>query len=266
MTERSIKLADRSKQPDGTVVEVGSIRIGGGDLVVIAGPCAVESREQIQAVAAEVRACGAKILRGGAFKPRTSPYDFQGLGEEGLGLLREAADQAGLPCVTEVMQPADVPLVERYADMLQVGARNMQNFSLLGALGRCSKPVLLKRSFGSTLEEWLLAAEYLLAAGNSRVVLCERGVRTFDPWVHYALDLTSIPVLREKTHLPVVVDPSHAAGSRNFVGALARAAAAAGADGLMIEVHPQPESALSDGAQSLSFSEFKTLMDELRTS
>jgi 3-deoxy-7-phosphoheptulonate synthase len=266
VTERSLKLADRSRHPDGTVVKAGDVRIGGGDLVVIAGPCAVESREQIQRTATEVRAYGAKMLRGGAFKPRTSPYDFQGLGEEGLGLLREAADQAGLPCVTEVVQPSDVQLVERYADMLQVGARNMQNFSLLGALGQCSKPVLLKRSFGSTIQEWLLAAEYLLAAGNFQVVLCERGVRTFDPWVHYALDLTSIPVLREKTHLPVVVDPSHAAGNRRYVGALARAAAAAGADGVMLEVHPQPESAKSDGAQSLSLAEFKALMDQLGVS
>lgn len=263
MSDRPYKLAGRSRHPEGTVVRVGEVRFGGGEPVVIAGPCAVESREQIRQTADAVQACGARMLRGGAFKPRTSPYDFQGLGEEGLGFLKEAADRAGIPCVTEVMQPSDVELVARYADMLQVGARNMQNFSLLAALGACQKPVLLKRGFGATLQEWLLAAEYLLAAGNSRVVLCERGVRTFDPWVHYALDLTSIPALREATHLPVLVDPSHASGRRSYVAPLARAALAAGADGVMIEVHPDPESALSDGAQSLSLAEFRALMGEL---
>lgn len=264
MSKKPFKLAARAQNPGGTLVKVAEVQFGGDKLVVIAGPCAVENREQIRQAAAKVRSCGAQILRAGAFKPRTSPYDFQGLGEAGLTLLREAASEAGLPCITEVVESGDVSLVEQYADMLQVGARNMQNFRLLAAVGASRKPVLLKRGFAATLEELLLAAEYIMAAGNMQVVLCERGVRTFEPWARYAFDLSAIPILHETTHLPVIADPSHATGRREYVIPMARAAVAAGADGVMVEMHPQPDSALSDGAQSLDPAELASLMADLR--
>lgn len=260
---RPYKLVDRACNPKGTVIDVGGVRFG-ADLVVIAGPCAVESRDLMLQVAAHVRRGGAQILRGGAFKPRSSPYSFQGLGEEGLRYLREAADSQGMACVTEVVAASDVGLVAEYADMLQVGARNMQNFRLLAALGKCSKPVLLKRGLAATLDELLLAAEYIISGGNPGVVLCERGVRTFSGITRNTLDLSAVPVLRQRTHLPVVIDPSHATGLREFVPAMARAAIAAGADGIMVEVHPDPDQALSDGPQSLTPDAFAALISELR--
>jgi len=237
---------------------------GGSPLVVMAGPCAVESREQVTATARWVKREGATILRGGAFKPRSSPYTFQGLEVDGLKLLANVRDEVGLPIVTEVTNPMDVPVFEEYVDMLQVGARNMQNFVLLKAVGRSRLPVLLKRGLSATVEELLMAAEYILAAGNPNVVLCERGIRSFDPATRNILDLAAVPVLRERTHLPVVVDPSHATGHRPLVRPMAVAGAAAGADGLIIEVHPNPPQALSDSEQSLSFPEFGDLMDDLR--
>ncbi|MBW1810276.1 MAG: 3-deoxy-7-phosphoheptulonate synthase [Deltaproteobacteria bacterium] len=261
---RPFRLVDRVCRPSGTVVDVAGVRIGGDELVVIAGPCAVESREQINRAADAVHSCGARILRGGAFKPRSSPYAFQGLEETGLKYLREAADAIGIPCVSEVVRASDVELVGKYADMFQVGARNMQNFSLLKALGNSAKPVLLKRGFAATLQELLLAAEYILAAGNPRVVLCERGVRTFEPWTRNTLDLSAVPVLRKQTHLPIIVDPSHATGLREYVTPMARAAIAAGADGVMVEVHDDPDSALCDGAQSLDPEGFSSLMADLK--
>jgi 3-deoxy-7-phosphoheptulonate synthase len=261
---RPYKLVDRLANPEGTVVAVGNTRIGAEELAVIAGPCAVESRDLILRTAAHVRRQGAQILRGGAYKPRSSPYSFQGLGEEGLRYLREAADESDMACVTEVIDASDVELVADYADMLQVGARNMQNFRLLGALGKIERPVLLKRGLAATFDEMLLAAEYIVAAGNPRVVLCERGVRTFATSTRNTLDLSAIPVLRRLTHLPIVVDPSHATGVRDLVAPMARAAVAAGADGVMVEVHPSPEDALSDGPQSLTPAGFKELMADLR--
>lgn len=247
-----------------TVVRVGGVEIGSGKPVVIAGPCSVESREQILEAARVAKEAGAHILRGGAFKPRTSPYSFQGLGEKGLRYLREAGDEVGLPVVTEVLDPRLVGLVAEYADMIQVGARNMQNFPLLREVGRAGKPVLLKRGFGTTIEELLHAAEYILAEGNDQVVLCERGIRTFEGSTRFTLDIAAVPVLKEKTHLPVIVDPSHAAGRRSLVPPLVKAALAAGADGVMVEVHPDPENALSDGPQSLTPEMFRQMMGELR--
>ncbi len=246
------------------VLEVGDIEIGGRRLIVAAGPCAVEGREQLMETAWAVKRAGATMLRGGAYKPRTTPYSFQGLGEEGLRLLAEAREETGLPVVTEVLSPGDVSLVERYADVLQIGARNMQNYPLLRRVGRSPRPVLLKRGLAATLEEWLSSAEYILREGNEGVILCERGVRGFEPLTRFTLDLCSIPLLRELTPLPVMVDPSHAAGRRSLVPALARAAVAAGSDGLLIEVHPHPEEALSDGEQSLTPGRFNELMRELR--
>ncbi len=262
--QRSFKLVDRACQPEGSVIDVAGVRIGGDEFTVIAGPCAVESREQMLRAAREVKSGGAHILRGGAFKPRTGPYSFQGLEDEGLKYLREAGDSQKLPVVTEVIDAKDVDLVGRHADMLQVGARAMQNFRLLTALGKSSKPVLLKRGMAATLEEFLLAAEYIVANGNPRVVLCERGVRTFEPWTRNTLDLSAIPVLKKLTHLPILVDPSHATGVRDYVAPMARAAAAAGADGIIIEVHPEPDQALCDGAQSLDAEQFGALMADLR--
>ena len=247
-----------------TVVRVGGVEIGGGRPVVIAGPCSVESREQILEAARAVKEAGADMLRGGAFKPRTSPYSFQGLGVEGLRLLRLAGDEVGLPVVTEVLDPRMVGVAAEYADVLQVGARNMQNFPLLRELGRAGKPVLLKRGFGSTVDELLAAAEYILAEGNADVVLVERGIRTFETSTRFTLDIAAVPVLKERTHLPVIVDPSHAAGRREYVPALAKAALAAGADGVMVEVHPRPEEALSDSRQQLTPEMFSRLMGELR--
>lgn len=254
----------REHQPVPTEVRVGEVIIGGEEVVVMAGPCSVESAEQLGAVGRSVAKEGARMLRGGAFKPRTSPYSFQGLGEEGLALLLKVGSETGMPVVTEVVAPEDIPVVASYADMLQIGARNMQNFRLLSEAGAQEKPVLLKRGISSTVEELLLAAEYIVSAGNSRVVLCERGIRTFETATRNTLDIAAVPVLKEKTHLPVIVDPSHAAGDRGLVPHLARAGIAAGADGLLVEVHNEPEVALSDGKQSLTLDGFAEMMDELR--
>ena len=248
---------------DKTIVEVGEVKIG-ENFIVIAGPCSVKNKEQIFEVAKAIKAEGGHILRGGAFKPRTSPYSFQGLGEEGLKLLREAADAYGLPVVTEVLDPRMIKLVEKYADILQIGARNMQNFPLLKEVGRSRKPVLLKRGLSATIEEWLLAAEYIMLEGNENVILCERGIRTFEKMTRFTLDISAVPVIKELSHLPIVVDPSHAAGKRSLVKPLVKAALAVGADGVMIEIHPNPSSALSDGPQSLTLKEFSSLMRELR--
>ena len=254
------KLASLEVQPTPTVVTAGSLKVGGSDLGVMAGPCSVEDEEQIVASAQAVRAAGATALRGGAFKPRTSPYSFQGLKEEGLKLLAVARAETGLAIVTEVVAPEDVGLVAEYADVLQVGARNMQNYRLLEAIGKVQRAVLLKRGPSATVDEFLLAAEYVLDAGNSQVMLCERGIRTFEAHTRFTLPLATVPYLQARTHLPVVIDPSHGTGHTELVPAMARAAVAAGADGLIIEVHPQPEQALSDGYQSLSFSEFEQTM------
>jgi 3-deoxy-7-phosphoheptulonate synthase len=261
---KPFKLVNRVFRPEGSIIDVAGIKVGGPEFIVMAGPCAVESQEQVRTAAAEVKAAGAHILRGGTFKPRSSPYAFQGLGEEGLRYLREAADEQHMPCVTEVLDTTDVELLEKYADMLQVGARNMQNFRLLARLGRSQKPVLLKRGLAATIEELLMAAEYIVSSGNPRVVLCERGVRTFEPWTRNTLDLSAIPVLRKLTHLPIIVDPSHATGVREYVIPMGRAGMAAGADGLIVEVHPCPDNALCDGAQSLTPEGFQDLMNDLR--
>ncbi len=258
------KLVSREVKEEDTVLSVGGATLGGPSVAVIAGPCSVESKEQILAAAQGARASGATFLRGGAFKPRTSPYEFQGLGEEGLRLLALAREASGLPVVTEVMDADDLPLCAEYADVLQVGARNMQNFSLLRRLGALGKPVLLKRGPSATVKELLMAAEYLLASGNYQVALCERGIRTFENMTRNTLDLNAVPVLKALTHLPVVVDPSHGIGLRKHVPAMARAAVAAGADGLIVEVHPEPDRALSDGHQSLSLPEFGELMRQVR--
>ncbi len=258
------KLVSRQLKPHGTIVNVRGVRIGAGYLTVMAGPCSVESREQLLETARAVKAAGANMLRGGAYKPRTSPYDFQGLGVEALRLLREASDETGLPVVTEVMSEADVEIVAEYADMLQVGARNMQNFSLLRKLATIARPILLKRGPSATIKEWLLAAEYLLAGGNANVVLCERGIKTFETSTRNTLDLAAVALAKELTHLPVLADPSHGTGLRSLVPPMSLAAAAAGADGLIIEVHPCPERALSDGPQSLDLRGFADLMKTLR--
>jgi 3-deoxy-7-phosphoheptulonate synthase len=258
------KLASRAVNPGGTVVSVKGVRIGGDEVIVMAGPCAAETDEQVELTAAAVRRSGARILRGGAFKPRSSPYAFQGLGERGLQMLRAAADREGLALVSEVMEVSQIELVARYADVLQVGARNMQNFSLLRELGFARTPVLLKRGISATIEEWLLSAEYILAGGNSEVILCERGIRTFEHYTRNTLDLCAIPVVQKLSHLPIIVDPSHGTGRRDKVAPMARAAVAAGADGLLIEVHCDPDRAASDGAQSLYPVQFDQLMAELR--
>jgi 3-deoxy-7-phosphoheptulonate synthase len=258
------KLVSRETKPEDSVVRIGPAAVGGRELVVMAGPCAVESREQMLAVARAVKAAGAHVLRGGAFKPRTSPYSFQGLGEEGLRFLAEARDATGLPVVTEALDAAGVDLVEEYADAIQIGARNMQNFPLLKRAGRAKKPVLLKRGLAATLEEFLMSAEYVLAEGNYAVVLCERGVRTFSDFSRNTLDLAVVPAVKKLSHLPIVVDPSHGTGRRDKVAPLSRAAAAVGADGLVIEVHDQPDRALSDGPQSITPEMFAELMGDLR--
>jgi len=259
------KLASRAFRPEGTVVDVGKgVRIGGAEVVVAAGPCAVETKAQIDSVAESVARLGAKILRGGAFKPRSSPYSFQGLGETGLKMLREAADRNGLLVVSEVMDPSQVELMMGYVDVLQVGARNMQNYHLLRALGEVRKPVLLKRGMSAMIEELLLSAEYIMSGGNYNVILCERGIRTFDTNTRNTLDIAAIPVIKKLSHLPIFADPSHGTGRRDKVAPMARAAVAAGADGLLIEVHPDPEHALSDGAQSLFPDQFESLMRELQ--
>ena len=247
-----------------TVVEVGAVAIGAGQPVVIAGPCSVESYEQVLATAKAVKAAGAVVLRGGAYKPRTSPYDFQGLGVEALQILSQVRQETGLPIVSEILSTEDIELVAEHVDMLQVGARNMQNFALLRRLGQLRKPVLLKRSPAATVKEWLLAAEYLLAGGNGQVVLCERGIRSYDPELRNTLDLAGMALARQLSHLPVIADPSHATGRRDLIPAMCRAALAAGADGLIIEVHPDPANALSDGMQSLDFAAFTCLMEAMR--
>jgi 3-deoxy-7-phosphoheptulonate synthase len=258
------KLASRTFRPQNTVVTVGDVRIGGDEVIVMAGPCSAESDAQVDAAAAAVKAAGAKVLRGGAFKPRSSPYSFQGLGEEGLRMLREAADRHNLKLVSEIMDLSQLEVVERYAHILQVGARNMQNFTLLRELGRTRTPVLLKRGISATIEEWLLSAEYILAGGNMSVMLCERGIRTFESYTRNTLDISAIPVVQSLSHLPVLADPSHGTGRRDKVTPMARAAVAAGADGLLIEVHCDPDHAKSDGAQSLFPAQFDRLMAELR--
>lgn len=257
------KAANRKFHPDDSIVEVGGVKIGGGNFAVMAGPCSVESEAQIIGIAQAVKASGASLLRGGAFKPRTSPYSFQGLRGEGLALLRAARRETGLPIVTEIMNTEDLPLFED-VDMIQVGARNMQNFELLKALGTLQTPVLLKRGLSATIEEWLMSAEYIMAGGNQNVILCERGIRTFEPSMRNTLDLSAVPMLKAKTHLPVVVDPSHAAGIAWLVEPMSMAAIAAGADGLMIEVHNDPKHALSDGAQSLTPARFDEVMQKVK--
>ena len=259
------KLASRNFRPEGSVIELGKgVSIGGPEIVAAAGPCAVESAAQIDEIAERVARAGAKLLRGGAFKPRSSPYSFQGLGEEGLKLLRAAADRNGLLVVSEVMDPSQIEVMLPYVDVLQVGARNMQNYYLLRALGEIQKPVLLKRGMSATIEELLLSAEYIMSGENYSVILCERGIRTFDTYMRNTMDIAAIPVIKQLSHLPVVADPSHGTGRRDKVGAMARAAVAAGADGLIIEVHQDPERALSDGAQSLYPDQFAQLMAEAR--
>lgn len=258
------KLASRAAKAERSIVDVGGVKIGGEEIVVMAGPCSVESREQLLSTAMAVKRAGARMLRGGAYKPRTSPYEFQGLGLEALKLLAEARELTGLRVVTEVMSTEDVDLVSEYADMLQVGARNMQNFPLLRRLSKAKRPVLLKRGAAATVKEWLLAAEYILVGGNSGVVLCERGVRGFAQETRNTLDISAIVLARQLSHLPVIADPSHATGVRDLVPEVGRAAIGAGADGLMIEVHPDPDKALSDGPQSLTFAQFDEMMDVIR--
>lgn len=257
------QLASRAFQNETSIVEVGKARFGAKKVVVVAGPCSVEGREQLLGVARAAKRLGVSILRGGVFKPRTSPYEFQGLGEAGLRLLAEAREETGLPVITEVLEPERVSLVAKYADMLQIGARNVQNFALLRAVGKSGFPVLLKRGMMTTIDEWLQAAEYILLEGNPHVVLCERGIRTFEKATRNTLDLAAVPVLRNATHLPIIVDPSHATGNRALIAPMAKAAVAAGADGLMIETHPTPETALSDSQQQLDLKEFARLMEEL---
>jgi 3-deoxy-7-phosphoheptulonate synthase len=257
------KLVSREFKSSDTIVQVGDVRIGSDEFVVMAGPCSVESRDQLLTTARVVKRLGARILRGGAFKPRTSPYSFQGLGEDGLKLLAEARAETGLPVITEVLEPGHVELVCRYADILQIGARNMQNFPLLREVGKTRKPVMLKRGLSATIEEWLLSAEYIMDGGNYQVILCERGIRTFETAVRNTMDLCAIPVVRGISHLPIIADPSHATGKRKLVKPMAMAAAAAGADGLIVEVHPNPDAALSDGPQSLDLDMFADLMRSL---
>lgn len=258
------KLASREFKAEDTLVTVGGVEIGGKRVVVMAGPCAVESEAQLMKAAKAVKESGAGVLRGGAFKPRTSPFSFQGLEEKGLELLAKARERFGILVVTEVVDPHDVDLVAKSADILQVGARNMQNFALLTNVGKSQRPVILKRGFSSTITEWLTAADYLLAEGNNQVILCERGIRTFEDSIRFSLDISAIPVVKKFSHLPLIVDPSHAAGHYSLVPAVAKAAVAAGADGLLIEVHPNPKEALVDGLQSLTLSDFARLMEELR--
>ena len=257
------KLVSREFHPEDSVIDVAGVPVGGKNLVVMAGPCSVESTEQLEEAAEAVAKCGAKFLRGGAFKPRTSPYDFQGLAEEGLKMLRTAADHNGLKVVTEIVDKDDIDLIGTYADIYQVGARNMQNFQLLKALGKAKKPVMLKRGLSATISEWLNAAEYIAAGGNENIILCERGIRTYETFTRNTLDLSAVAAVKELSHLPIVVDPSHGTGRWEMVRPMARAAVAAGCDGLIIEVHPHPEVALSDGDQSLTPKNFKALMEEV---
>ena len=258
------KLASRTFKPDDTIITIGDVRIGGDEVIVIAGPCSAESEAQVHATAAAVKRAGAKILRGGAFKPRSSPYSFQGMGEEGLQLLRSGANAHDLKLVTEVMDANQIEVIGKYTDIYQVGARNMQNFTLLRELGHTRKPILLKRGIAATMEEWLLSAEYILSGGNTDVILCERGIRTFETFTRNTLDISAIPVIQQLSHLPIIVDPSHGTGKRDKVAPMARAAVAAGCDGLIIEVHNDPDHALSDGAQSMFPAQFDRVMAELR--
>lgn len=258
------KLVSREFKKEDSIIDVGGVKVGGGYLAVMAGPCSVESREQLLEAAQAVKSCGAQFLRGGAFKPRTSPYDFQGLGVEGLKMMRSVADETGLKVVTEIVNINDLDTVCQYADMLQIGARNMQNFQLLKEVGFTKKPVLLKRGLSATISEWLNAAEYIASGGNYNIVLCERGIRTYETFTRNTLDLSAVAAVKELSHLPIIVDPSHGTGRWQMVRSMARAAVAAGADGLMIEVHPHPEIALSDGDQSLKPAKFKIVMDEVK--
>ena len=259
------KLASREFHPRDTMVKLNGVTIGGDEIVVMAGPCAIESEEQLLSTAQAVKAAGATILRGGAFKPRTSPYQFRGLGESGLKMLAEVGEETQMPIISEVMAPSDVDLVAKYVDILQIGARNMQNFILLDEVGKTKKPVLLKRGLSSNFQEWLLAAEYILSQGNEHVILCERGIRTFETYTRNTMDISAIPIIEKVSHLPIVADPSHATGKWYLVPPLALAAVAAGADGLLIEVHPNPDLALADGPQSLTFDNFRLLMSQIPT-
>jgi 3-deoxy-7-phosphoheptulonate synthase len=261
---RPYKLASREFRPEDTVIRVGNVDIGGGNTVIMAGQCSVDTEEQMMATARVVKEAGGHILRGGAFKPRTNPYAFRGLGEKGLQILATAKAETGLPIISEVMDPRDVELVARYADILQVGSRSMQNFTLLDEVGRVGKPVMLKRGMWAPLQEWLLAAEYILAEGNSEVILCERGIRTFETSTRFTMDLSVIPAVKRLSHLPIIGDPSHATGHRYLVEPMAMASVAAGADGLIVEMHPNPDRALSDGAQSLTFDGFRQLVERVR--
>jgi 3-deoxy-7-phosphoheptulonate synthase len=263
VVSKPYKLASREFHPDPTTIRIGDALVGGETPVIMAGPCSVEDEEQMVSTAKAVKAAGATVLRGGAYKPRTSPYSFRGMGVDGLKLLDLAKQETGLPIITEVMAPADVDTVAQYADILQVGARNMQNYNLLDEVGVSDSPVLLKRSFSGTYEDWLLAAEYVMAGGNKQIMLCERGIRTFETFTRNTIDLNAIPTVHRLSHLPVVADPSHGTGKWYLVTPLARAAAAAGADGLIIEVHPNPDAAMSDGAQSLTFENFAALMEQV---
>ena len=262
--QKPFKLVSREVQPHKTSFKVGDVTIGGNEITIISGPCSVESREQFRTAALAVKASGARIVRGGAFKPRTSPYSFQGLGEEGLKIMAEISEEIGLPTISEVMEPEMVPMVSEYIDILQIGARNMQNYPLLNAIGHSHRPAMLKRGLSATIEEMLLAAEYILAGGNHNVILCERGIRTFETWTRNTLDISAVPVLQKVTHLPVFIDPSHGTGYADYVAPVSRAAVAVGADGLMIEMHPTPERALSDGEQSLTPEALSALIPDLR--
>ncbi len=263
LVSKPYKLASREFHPLDTIVEVKGVAIGGNEIIVMAGPCAIESEEQLLATAQAVKAAGAAVLRGGAFKPRTSPYDFRGLGEAGLKILASVGAENEMPVITEVMSPDQVDVVAKYADILQIGARNMQNFTLLDEVGKTKKPVLLKRGLSSTIQEWLLAAEYVLSQENDQVILCERGIRTFETHTRNTMDVSSIPIIGRVSHLPIIADPSHATGKWYLVPPMALAAVAAGADGLLIEVHPNPDMALADGPQSLNFDGFQLLMSQL---
>ncbi|OGO00251.1 MAG: 3-deoxy-7-phosphoheptulonate synthase, partial [Chloroflexi bacterium RBG_13_52_12] len=260
---RPYKLVSRETHPDSTVITIGGVKIGGGTPVIMAGPCAVESEEQALTIARFVKKCGATVFRGGAFKPRTSPYSFQGIGEKGLKILEKVRQETGLLIVTEATDSENINAVEKHADIIQIGARNMQNYSLLRLAGRAKKPILLKRGLAATIEEWLMAAEYIMSEGNSRVILCERGIRTFADTTRNTLDLSAIPSIKEASHLPIIIDPSHAAGRRDYVIPLSRGAIAVGADGLIVEVHNDPAHALSDGMQSLYPQQFEQLMKEI---
>jgi len=258
------KLTSRAFKPEGSVFDIDGIKIGGQEVIIMAGPCSVETEEQMFKIAEKVKESGAKFLRGGAFKPRTSPYSFQGLGEDGLKILRKAADAFQLKVITEVMDKSQIDVVEKYADIMQIGTRNMQNYTFLKDLGKASKPVMLKRGIAATIEEWLMSAEYILSGGNHQVILCERGIRTFETATRNTMDISAIPVVKKKSHLPIIADPSHGIGIRDKVIPMARAAVAAGADGLLIEVHHDPDHALSDGAQSLYPDQFSQMMKEVR--